>query len=33
MPTADCITVTQLHSGDVRITAYVTENGGFKGMG
>jgi Domain of unknown function DUF11 len=32
-PTADCITVTQFHSGDVQITAYVTENGGFKGMG
>ena len=32
-PTADCITVTQLRSGDVQITAYVTENGGFKGMG
>lgn len=32
-PTADCITVTKLYSGDVQITAYVTENGGFKGMG
>jgi hypothetical protein len=32
-PTADCITVTQLRSGDVQIAAYVTENGGFKGMG
>jgi hypothetical protein len=32
-PSADCITVTRLHSGDVQITAYVAENGGFKGMG
>jgi hypothetical protein len=32
-PTAGCITVTQLRSGDVQITGYVTENGGFKGMG
>ncbi len=32
-PTANCISVTQLRSGDVQITGYVTENGGFKGMG
>lgn len=32
-PKADCITVTPLPYGDVQITAYVTENGGFKGMG
>jgi Domain of unknown function DUF11 len=32
-PTAGCISVTQLRNGDVQITGYVTENGGFKGMG
>jgi hypothetical protein len=32
-PTAGCISVTQLRSGDLQITGYVTENGGFKGMG
>ena len=32
-PSANCIDVTALESGDFKITAYVTENGGFKGMG
>jgi hypothetical protein len=32
-PTANCIQVTKLRSGDFQITAYVTQNGVFKGMG
>jgi hypothetical protein len=32
-PTANCIEVTELDSGDFQITAYVDQNGGFKGMG
>ena len=32
-PSANCIDVKALYSGDFKITAYVTENGGFKGMG
>jgi hypothetical protein len=33
VPTAGCIEVTELESGDFQITAYVDQNGGFKGMG
>jgi hypothetical protein len=33
VPTANCIEVTALYSGDFQITAYVDQNGGFKGMG
>ena len=32
-PTANCIDVQELYSGDFQITAYVDQNGGFKGMG
>jgi hypothetical protein len=32
-PKANCIQVTELPSGDFRITTYVDQNGGFKGMG
>jgi len=32
-PAANCIEVTALYSGDFEITAYVTHNGVFKGMG